>query len=575
MAFDGIMTYALCREFNNILPGGKIEKVTQPEKDDIVLHLHIPGSKERNKRLLLSANPSAPRACLTAAQFENPAVPPNFCMLLRKHLCGSRIVDISQPGFERVLIFTFECYTEMREMVRKHLILEIMGKWSNLVLTDDENKIIDALRPVDFSVSEKRQLFPGLKYKFPPSQNKADLSEDVHISFAGDDSLDKFLTLSFTGFSPLLSREISYGLTGNVDCRFCDNDKLNIRLQELYRDITSGKFVFCVLFAEKPVEFYCFDINQYSGLAEKKYYATASEAIDAFYNERRQKEHLKHSAADVTKILNTHISRLSRKINAQLSELSECEKAEQYKRLGDIITGSIYMIKKGDGKVLLPDYYANGELTQIELDKRLTPAENAQKYYKLYKKSVTAKKVLSEQIPVAQAELEYLESVLVSVDSAENSADISQIRQELVLGGYIKTTYKNYKEKCDNEPSKYLLSDGFTAFSGKNNLQNDILTLKMAQKQDIWFHVKNYPGSHVVLVCNGRIPSDRALTEAAIIAATNSKIKDSENVEVDYTQIKNVKKPSGSRPGKVIYENYKTAIVSPDKGLINELIVKK
>ncbi|PWM44005.1 MAG: fibronectin/fibrinogen-binding protein [Clostridiales bacterium] len=575
MALDGIMTYALCCEFKKTLLGGKVEKITQPEKDDIVLHFHTPGAEIKNSKLILSANPSNSRACLTAAQFENPLVPPNFCMLLRKHLGGAKLLNVTQPGFERVLIFTFECRTEMRESVEKHLILEIMGKWSNLVLTDFENKVIDALRPVDFSVSEKRQLFAGLTYELPPSQNKLDISAQTEISLPKGARLDTFLTSSFTGFSPLLSRELSYELTGKTDSENCDELVLNKKLQNLYRNILEEKFTYCVLFTDKPLEFYCFDINQYGEFAEKKYYTTPSEALEEFYSERRKREHLKRGAADITKLLSTLISRVSRKINAQLLDIEECKKSEKYRRIGDIITANIYMLKKGDGNVMLQDYYSDGEPVQVSLDKRLTPSENAQRYYKLYKKATTAKEVLSKQLPLAKTELKYLESVLASVDTAENLVDISQIREELSNGGYIKKQQKDRKIKQSCVPSEYRSSDGFTILVGKNNAQNDFLTLKMAEKQDIWFHVKNYPGSHVIVVCEGKTPPNSTLTQAAIIAATNSKIRDGKNVEVDYTEVKNIKKPSGSKPGMVVYETYKTAIVTPSEELINELIVKK
>lgn len=578
MAFDGIMLRSVCAELNEKLAGGKVDRITQPERDEINIRFRAfdtIGKCNVNRTLLLSSNPSQSRVHLTQTKKENPAVAPNFCMLLRKHLTGAKFVKASQPGLERVLFLDFECSTELYETVTNRLVIEIMGRCSNLVFTDGDGHIYDAVHQVDFSDSEKRQILPGMTYTLPPAQDKSDLlTADIANALERNSTgrIDKRICEKFLGVAPLLGREAAFICSGATDTDISDLSderfgKLVSYLETVADGVKQEKFSPVFLYAEKPLEYWCFDICQYGSAAKKITDISASEAIERYFSVKAAAEHIKRSSADITKIIGTVISRLSRKVEAQRGELKECEKADIYKRYGDIITSNMYLLKGGEKNARLVDYYAE-EPTEctVELDPRLSPTANAQRYYKLYKKAQTAKKMLSEQIPEALADIEYLETVRSSVENASSVSELAQIRRELTEQGYIKQrgkikTQKQKKpETC--KPSEYTSSDGFTILVGKNNLQNDALTLKIADRHDIWFHIKNYAGSHVVVVTEGRTPPDSTLEEAAVLAATFSSADAGAKVEVDYTEVKNVKKPSGARPGKVIYVNYRTAVVT-------------
>lgn len=578
MAFDGIMLRSVCAELNKKLAGGKVDKITQPERDEINIRFRAFDAENKcnvNRTLLLSSNPSQARIHLTQTKKENPAVAPNFCMLLRKRLSGARFLRASQPGLERVLFLDFECSTELYETVTNRLTIEIMGRCSNIVFTDGNGKIYDAVHQVDFSSSEKRQVLPGLTYTLPPSQEKEDLlSADIAKALERNRSgrADKRICEKFLGVAPLLGREAAFRCFGEADADISalsdgEFEKLVSFLTDLRENIKNERFSPVFLFSDKPLEYYCFDIEQYGSAVKKISGIGASEAIERYFSIKAAAEHIKRSSSDLTKLTATAIARLSRKVEAQRGELKECEKADIFKRYGDIITSNMYLLKGGEKTARLIDYYAE-EPTEctVELDPRLSPTANAQKYYKLYKKAQTAKKMLSEQIPEALAEIEYLESVRSSVENADSVSELGQIRRELTEQGYVKQRGKQKLQKQKKQetckPAEYMSSDGFTILVGKNNLQNDALTLKIADKHDIWFHIKNYAGSHVVVVTDGKKPPNRTLEEAAVLAATFSSADTGAKVEVDYTEIRNVKKPSGARPGKVIYVNYSTAVVT-------------
>ena len=578
MAFDGIMLNSIKNELSRLLLGAKVDKITQPEKDEVILQLR----KNNNYRLLLTANPSQPRVHLTEINKENPLTPPNFCMLLRKHLTSGKLIEIKQPSFERVLIFTFECQTELYETVKKNLIIEIMGRYSNIIFTDENQIIYDAVRQIDFTTSTVRQILPGLKYEFPPSQNKKELSENLvseDMDFSSELRLDKYLTETFIGFSPLISREIAYLSTGSTDVRLLNmresqRDKLIFYLKKLNKNIINEDYKPEILISNKLLEFYCFDILQYGTGAITKPYETCSAVVDEFYKEKDKQEHIKRNSTDILKVITTVTSRLSRKIEAQRGELVECEKADKYKKYGDLLTANLYKLSGRDDKVVLTDYYSeNSDEIEIPLNTLYTPIKNAQNYFRLYKKAQTAKRYLNEQIPLALSELDYLNSIFESLVRADNLTDLAEIRRELISEHYIKLKNKPIKPRKETlcKPMTFKSSDGFIIYAGKNNLQNDYITLRLADKKDIWFHVKDYPGCHVVVVTNETIPPDSTLTEAATIAATYSKANDGKNIAVDYTWVKNVKKPSGNKPGMVIYDNNKTAYVSPDAEMTSKL----
>lgn len=567
MALDGIMMRALCNELREALVGGRVEKVNQPERDEIVLNIH----NKTGFRLLMSADPSHARVHITSSAKENPAVAPNFCMLLRKHLVASRITDVSQPGLERVLIIRFECRTELYDTVYKQLIIEVMGRYSNIIFTDGNGIIADAVKPVDFTTSSKRQILPGLRYELPPSQDKILLTRGFSPDFSSEKRGDKYLTETFLGFSPLLSRELVFRATGETDTPMNgfsqqEREKLINLLEGLYDASENGSRTPSLIFdGDKPLEYYCLPITQY-GEGKDSHPETLSAAMDRFFAEKSAQEHSRRLGSDTHKLLTTHKERLCRKLEAQRAELADCEKSNIYRLYGDMIIAEMYRIGKGMDSAVLTDYTADPpEQKTVPLDARLTPSANAQRYYKMYKKAQTAIKILNKQIPEGEKELVYLDSVFDELSRAGTADDLRQIRAELAASGYVKAPAAAKGRKAPKKerfvPFTVVSPDGFTVMIGKNNVQNDEITTSIADKHDIWFHVKDYPGSHVVVVTDGRKPPDSTLDFAAHLAADNSGADSGAKVAVDYTEIRNVRKPGGSRPGMVIYDNYRTAYV--------------
>lgn len=569
MPSDGIMIHALTKELSDALVGGRVDKILQPEKDEIILNIRNNG----NYKLLLSANPSASRIHLTEASKENPAFAPNFCMLLRKHLSPSRIVSIEQKGFERAVEITFECTTEMFDLTRKKLIIEVMGRFSNIIFTDGEYLIHDAIKQVDYTTSSKRQILPGIYYKMPPEQEKVSIldEESFDIDFSSEQRADKYLLNRYQGFSPLLVRELTFLSTGDTNlplCNFTEEQKARFvfQLEKFRSDLLSHSYKPCVI--PKAGEFYCFPIRQYGFMYASVEAESCSLALDKFYIEKDEVEHTKRITADISKVLSNAQTRLLKKIETQRLELVESEKAQIFKTYGDMITSEIYKIKSGMKCAILTDYSMDPpQESEVPLNEQLSPAQNAQLYYKKYKKAQSAKNILTEQIIEAEDELKYIDSVFEELARVKNREDADDIRKELAESGYMKSRVlkqknggKKPKKQETYKLEKVISSDGFTMLYGKNNIQNDYLTLKLADKHDIWFHVKNYPGSHVVVCANGEVVPDSTLTEAAVLAATNSKAN-GEKIAVDYAEVRYVKKPSGAKPGMVIYTNYKTAYV--------------
>lgn len=569
MALDGLAVHALVNELSESLSGGKVDKIFQPERDKIILNIR---NSNKNFKLLISVNPQGARVNITENTYENPIVAPNFCMLLRKHLQPSRLVSVTQPEFERTVILTFECQTELFDIVEKKLIIEIMGHFSNIIFVDEKGLIIDALRQVDYTTSSKRQVLPALPYELPPKQEKEVFDgENIDIDFTLNVRADKYLTDKYLGFSPLISRETVYFATGQTDTRLSEftqaqKEKFIFSLKMLNETLTQNQYSPCVIFDGKPIEFYFKTIGQYGSNSLVKTYETFSEAIEAFYIEKDEQEHVKRLSGDILKVITNAQTRIAKKIEAQRADIAECEKALKFKDMGDLITANIYLLKQGQEKASLMDYTKDPpQETVVELDKSLTPARNAQRYYKKYKKAVTALEILNVQIPEGEKELIYLDSVFEELVRAKTSADVDEIRAELSESGYMK---KSQSKKNPKKPKTYspkipsvVSADGFTIYIGKNNLQNDYLTLRMSDKRDIWFHTKEYPGSHVVVAANGEKVPDSTLNEAAEIAAKNSKAGTGGLVAVDYTEIKNVKKQPGGKPGMVVYTTYKTAYI--------------
>ncbi len=581
MAFDAGMLAACVHEIENYAVPGKVEKVLEPTADEIVLLIHSNGG---NVRLSISASTNTPRINITEELKENPAVPPMFCMLLRKHLTGAKLTGIKQLSFERAAELAFEAYDELGFRCMKYLIAETMGKYSNIILLGPDKKIISALRIIDFSASLKRQILPGMLYSLPPSGGRLDPTEVSEAEFASlyaaaDNTLssERFLLSSFMGISPLIAREIAFRACGNTAAVLadCSEKALWAKFHEIFLTVATKCFrpVIITDRSGKMIEFSYTDITQYGVDHPKVYPDTFGKLFETFYGTKERDERIRQRAGDIFRLLSNAETRIRKKLAAQRAELAECADKDRYRIIADLITSNIHLLKRGDKEAELLNYYADvPETLLVKLDEKLSPASNAQKYYKKYNKAKTAERVLAEQIKLGEAELEYVYTVFDALTKCESEADIIEIRRELYHAGYASKMkgYSEHKTKAP-KPMEFTSSSGYRILCGKNNAQNDYVTTKLAEKLDWWFHVKNAPGSHVVLVTGGVEPDARDFTDAATIAAYYSKLSDGESVAVDYTLAKNVKKPSGSKPGFVIYTTNYTAYVTPDRSTVEKL----
>ena len=584
MAFDAGMLACVIDEIRRLALGARIEKVFQPERDEIVLQMR---SLEGGKRLVINAGSNTPRIGFTNEAKENPMTPPMLCMLLRKHLQGAKLTDVRQAGFERVAILEFETRDEMGFLCTRYLIAEIMGKYSNLIFANGEWKIMAAMHTVDFSTSSLRQVLPGMKYELPPKQEKENPIGLSHERFEAllatsspDRPADKWITATFLGISATVAREIVFVATGATDTTVgaCDKRELESAFFAVIERIQNADFAPTVVFdGAKPVEYAFCPLGQYGSGMEVRVYESAGQMLDDFFHTRDRENHIRQRAADVLRILTNADARIRRKLELQRSELRDCEEGEAYKKCADLITANLYQLSRGmTGAELVDyeDYREDGSFgtVTVQLDSRLSPAANAQRYYKKYNKTKTARVELTRQIELGEAELSYIDTVFDALTHAENSADLGQIRDELYRSGYA-SRMKSYVSQKQKTPTvaEFRTSGGFRVLCGKNNLQNEYITHKVAGKNDYWFHVKNLPGSHTVMLTGGEEPSVVDFTEAAEIAAYFSKGADGQNVEVDYTLVRNVKKPAGTKPGFVIYHTNWSCIVTPNADRVNAM----
>lgn len=572
MAFDTICVKKIVNELSETLVSGRIDKIHQPEKDEILLLVR---TFSGNYKLVLSASANNPRVHFTDTAKENPKTPPMFCMLLRKHLSGGKITKISQPELERIVEIDIESYNELGDLTTKHLICEITGRNSNIILTNEDYKIIDSAKHVDFTVSSYRQILPGIEYIRPPKQDKVPILSDniknITLDFSCDgERPDKVIMSAVSGISPIIAREIIYSVCG-TNSKVCAelSDKEKSDISSLVRNfIENISFFPCIVYDEtdKPIDFSCIKINQYGSPFKTVVFDTMNDVIKQFYQQRDSKERIKQKSADLLKILHNNIERCVKKLSLQKKTLQDAENKEKYKIYGDIVTANLYRITQGDTVLEAENYYEEDcPKIKIELIGHLSASKNAQRYYKLYNKLKTAEIEVKKQLVATKEDLEYLESTLVACENSVSESDLNMIRAELAEQGYIRSNKK--KDKKNNakpSPMHFVSSDGFDIFVGKNNTQNDYLTLKFANSGDIWFHTKQIHGSHTVikLGIEKDVPKTTML-EAAQLAAYYSKARESSQVPVDYTQIKNVKKPNGAKPGMVIYENYNTVYVTP------------
>ena len=575
MPLDALCLTAVAGEVRAAVQGGKIDKIYQPTRDEAVLYIRGPAG---NVRLLLSANPGHPRAHLTERNRENPEQPPMFCMLLRKHLQGARILELNQPPLERILDFRLETLDELGDRVERRLVLEAMGRSANLLLLDGEGRIVDCTRRVDGDLARgQRQLLPGLFYRQPPAVDKLNpftlSSEELRLVLANPlgKAWDKLLLDSFTGLSPLVARELAFR-AGD------DSEKLAAELEKLGKAVEENHFTAYLLVREgKPVDFTFLPVLQYGPETESIPRESFSALLDDFFSDRESAERVRQRGQDLVKSVTSARDRTARKLGNQARELEATKNRERLRELGDILTSNLHLMEKGMSTFRTMDFYdPEGGEVDIPLDPLLTPQQNAAKYYKEYNKAKTAEEMLTIQIEKGEKELEYLNSVLENIALAEGEKDLQEIRQELTETGYLrrpKTAAKRAK-KVSGKPMEFRSSAGLRISVGKNNSQNDLLTTKLAYKSDIWLHTQKIHGSHVILWLEGGEADARSLTEAAQLAAYFSQARDGSKVPVDYTPVKYVKKPAGARPGMVVYTTYQTAVVEPDAELAKKLRVK-
>lgn len=582
MALDGMFLRHIKSELEIALVGSRVDKIYQPNREEIVLSMR---NYKDSYKVLISSRANSPRIHITNYSLENPKSPPMLCMLLRKKLIGARLTGIVQPGLERVLYLEFDAIDDFGDKVKLTLVTEIMGKYSNLILVDQDGKIVDALKRVDAEMSSQRLVLPGVRYELPPAQDKTcilnndsnNILDRLIVSY-GNQTVSKALLSCLQGISPVVCREIEHLVNGEElmsVAETCINKKDRLlfyirRLISTVNDI-SGCAYMVTDNNNKPIEFSFMGISQYTDFASIKQYDTFSSLLDDFYYERDKIDRMRVKTHDLSKMINNIAEKIERKICLQKSEVEKCKDRDYLRMCADLISANLYRIQKGAESVSLENFYSESiETVNIKLDPSISPNANAQKYYKEYRKCKTAEQVLKQQISSAESELKYIESVKDSLSRAYNEKEINEIRQELKEQGYVRYTRNKTKEKALS-PIKFKSTEGFDILVGRNNIQNDKLTLKDSNNNDIWFHTKDVPGSHTVVVTDGMRPGEQTILEACIIAAFHSKARYSSQVPVDFTQIRHVKKPQGARPGMVIYTNNKTMYVKPDEDIIEKL----
>lgn len=582
MALDGIYLSCIKNEIKPEAVMMRVEKVHQPSKEEIVLVLR---GRNGAKKLLLSARSNSPRVHFTNCTFENPKTPPMLCMLFRKYLTNAMITDIRQYESDRILFIDFDATDEIGEKIKLTISVEIIGQHSNIILIDGNNRIIDSIKRVDINKSPTRQTLPGLEYVLPKNQQKTNLSEckiDELVEKVLQEE-NKYLSTSLMneiqGISPIVSREIvSLSAGDDIYCYSVNEEikqKLKCVLSDIQKGLKNNSLGAYIYFGEegKPKDFSFVEINQYGSLGECKKQESFSALLDEFYFEKDRIERTRQKSGDLFRMLNTTLARISKKINLQKVELEKCEDKDDLKIKAELINAYQYMLEKGSSVYEVENYYDENKIIKIKADPALSPNANSQKYYKEYRKAKTAEVMLVRLIEENEQELVYIESVIDELTRSETEAEINEIRRELSENGYGKKKIKQNEKKKSKplDPIEYVTSDGFKVLVGRNNVQNDFLTFKKAKSNDMWLHTKDIHGSHVIIVCENREISDKAIEEASVIAAYHSKARESYQVPVDYTFVKNLKKPIGAKPGKVIFNSNYTIIANPDINLINLL----
>ena len=571
MPLDAVTVSALAKELSERLEGGRIDKVQQPERDMLLLSLRAKGE---NLRLVIAAGTGNARAGITRGSFENPAEPPMFCMLMRKHLVGARILSVTQPEYERMLIFTLDTHDELGVQSEKKLAVELIGRSANAVLIGADGRIIDCMRRMDFAGDALRRMLPGMIYRLPPKQEKPvffalDPAQRRALIASADKTVpvDKWLMDSFSALSPLICRELAYR---------CNNDYVNLpdACDALCEAVAAGELApWLISIDGKPKDFSFMAISQYGPAAQLERYDSFSEMLDAFYTRRDRAEQQRRRNHDLTKTVRTLRDRQQRKLAAQHEELRRTEGREDIRHQAELVTANIYRLRRGDRSLECEDYYDPAcPVVHIELDPLKTPQQNAAALYKEYNKLKAAEQHLTVLTREGERQLDYLNSVLDELERAETDRDLSDIRRELTETGYIRARKGGKAERVKPQsPLKFVSDDGLEILAGRSNAQNDELTLKLARRTDYWLHTQRVHGSHVIIRCEGEEPPPRTLEQAAGIAAYYSQARGAGKVQVDYTMVRNVRKPSGALPGKVIYTDHKTLLAESDGALAERL----
>lgn len=584
MSLDGIVVSSIVEELNEKILGGRIDKIYQQEKDEILINIY---NKGENHRLLISASSNSPRIHLTQSSKPNPQNPPMFCMLLRKHLAGGRVLNVEQFLMDRIIFIDISSIDELGMNTEKRLIVEIMGRHSNIILIDKENlKIIDSVKRVNYEISRVRQVLPGLKYEYTNTDkiNPSDLNEEEFYTLLKENNANtlifKFFYSNYMGLSPLIGKEICYD--ANIDIKRTiisldleERKMLYNSFKNIVNKIKQKDFTPVLIknnYDNSYLAFHTLDIEQF-GNENKLYLDSISQVLDQFYYKNDMADRINQKSQSMAKTIETKLERSQKKLSKQKEELLEAKDREKYKIYGDLISANLYAIEKGSKEIEVENFYSeNLDKIKIPLDERYSGAENAQRYYKKYSKLKNANILLSKQILETEDEINYLEHVLNSIDNCEETIELEEIKEELIKEGYLKGGKKNKKKTVSKtKPLHYISEDGFHIYVGKNNRQNDYLSLRFAQKEDLWLHVQKMPGSHVIIKSEGQDIPDSTLEESAVLAAYYSKGKQSKNVAVDYTHRKNVRKPKGAKTGMVIYENFNTIFVNPSKEIISNI----
>jgi len=581
MALDGIAVSCLVHELSAALCNGRIDKIYQPEPDEIILSVR---GHKGNHKLLLTANASHPRLHLTAKQKHNPMQPPLFCMVMRKHLSGGKIISIAQPDFERVVHIQIESLNEMGDLSAKTLTIEIMGKHSNIILTDENSRIVDSVKRVSYERSSVREVLPGRTYVAAPSQNKMNpltLSRPAFLDAIARNKAIKAqnaIYQSYTGISPAAAAEILYranvaatGFAGELS--EAEQTAVYDAFAALMNDMQIARFTREIVFDAqgKPIEFAPFALSMYETY-NKKSFDTLSALIEFFYGERDTTSRMSQKSQDLRKLVQLNIERCVKKEDVFAKTIREIEGRDKWRLYGDLLSACLYQIKPGAESVTTANFYdENAAEITIPLQTNRTPSENMQAYFKRYNKEKRTYEALQPQIASNRDELHYLESVLSAIQSCTEETDVDDIREELTDQGFLRRRKvgKGKQKPNKSKPLRFVSSDGWEIFVGKNNKQNDDLTLRFADSDDLWLHAKDIPGSHVIIRTNQQTPPDQTITEAANLAAYYSKARASSLIPVDYTSRRHVKKPSGAKPGMVIYDTNRTAYITPDMLLIN------